>query len=125
MRVSRVMEIVVRVLLGALFVVSGVNKLVPFMPGPVLAPPGAAFIGALAATGYMIPLLGIVEVIFGAALIVGRLVPLSLVVLAPLVVNIALFHTVLAPALPIVVFLVAAEAYLAWRHRNAFAALFV
>lgn len=123
MTMARGVEIAVRVLMGGLFVFSGFNKLIPFSPMPPLDPRAAAFIGALAATGYMMPLLGAVEVIFGGALIAGRFVPLSLVVLAPLVVNIALFHTVLAPALPVVIFLLAAEAYLAWRYRGAFAPL--
>jgi len=112
---------VVRVLLGALFLVSGANKLVPFMPMPELPVSAGSFIGALAATGYFLPLLASVEIVMGALLIAGRFVPLALTVLAPIVVQIALFHLVLAPSLGLVAFVLGAELYLAWTDRGAFA----
>jgi putative oxidoreductase len=114
---------VVRVLLGGLFVFSGLNKLVGFMAVPPMPPGAAAFIGALAGTGYMLPLIGVIETAFGALLIVGRFVPLALTVLAPLVVNIVLFHVVLEPMLPVAAFLLFGESFLAWRERDAFAGL--
>lgn len=47
--------------------------------------------------------------------------PLALVLLAPVIVNIALFHVVLAPVnMIMVVVLLALEVYLAWAYRNAF-----
>lgn len=124
MTFSKIAPVVLRVLVGALFVFSGANKLVPFLAAPPDMPPAAgAYLAALVATGYTLPLLGIVEVLAGGALLAGYFVPLALTLLAPLVINIALFHTVLAPALPMVVFLLAAELYLAWAHRDAFAGL--
>ncbi len=111
---------VVRVLLGALFLVSGANKLVPFMPMPELPAAAGSFIGALAATGYFLPLLATIEIVMGALLIAGRFVPLALTVLAPIVVQIALFHLVLAPSLGMVAFVLGAELYLAWTYRAAF-----
>ena len=111
---------VVRVLLGGLFLVSGANKLVPFMPMPQLPADAGSFIGALAATGYFLPLLGSIEVVMGGLLIAGRFVPLALTVLAPIVVQIALFHTVLAPSLGLVAFILGAQLYLAWTYRAAF-----
>ena len=71
--------------------------------------------GALAASGYFFPVLKLVEVLAGALLLVRRFVPLALVLLAPIVVQIFLFHAVLTPGvenlvLPIVI--VALEAYL-------------
>ena len=74
---------VVRVLLGALFLVFGANKLVPFMPMPELPAAAGPFVGGLASTGYFFPLLGSIEVVMGALLISGRFVPLALTVLAP------------------------------------------
>jgi uncharacterized membrane protein YphA (DoxX/SURF4 family) len=123
MRTTKILAILARIAMGGLFVFSGSNKLFPFMTIPPMPPPAAAFIAALAATGYMIPLLGLVEVVFGLLLIAGRFIPLALVVLAPLVVNIALFHLVLEPMLPVVVILLASELYLAWLYRAAFRAL--
>jgi uncharacterized membrane protein YphA (DoxX/SURF4 family) len=121
MPLTSVVSIVVRVLFGGLFVFSGSNKLIGFLPPPELAPPGAAFIAAIAATGYLLGLIGLVETVFGVLVIAGRFVPLALTVLAPIVVNIALFHLLLAPSLPVAVFVVASELFLAWQYRDAFA----
>jgi uncharacterized membrane protein YphA (DoxX/SURF4 family) len=123
MRVTMWATIAVRVLFGGLFLFSGLNKLVGFMPMPPMAAPAATFLGALAATGYMVPLIGLVEVACGALVLAGRFVPLALTVLAPIVVNIAFFHVLLAPGLPVVIFLLAAEGFLAWQYRGAFEGL--
>jgi uncharacterized membrane protein YphA (DoxX/SURF4 family) len=123
MRLTDWAALTVRVLFGGLFVFSGLNKLVGFMPLPPMPEPATVFLGALAATGYMIPVIGAIEAVFGALIIAGRFVPLALTVLAPLVVNIAFFHVLLAPELPVVVFVLAAEGFLAWRYREAFAGL--
>ena len=118
---TRFAPVVARALLGALFLVSGLNKLVPFMPMPPMPPEAGAFIGALVSTGYFLPFLAVIEVAAGALLIAGRFVPLALVVLAPIVVHVALFHLRLAPNVGIVAFVLAAELYLAWTHRSAYA----
>jgi putative oxidoreductase len=120
MSVRTYLPAIVRMLLGALFVFSGANKLVPFMAMPPMPPPASSLVGALAATGYFFPLLGLTEVVAGALLIAGRFVPLALVLLAPIVVNIAFFHLVLAPDLVSVVMIVGAQIYLAWVYRDAF-----
>ena len=114
---------VVRVLLGAMFLVFGANKLVPFLPMPELPAAALPFVGGLASTGYFFPLLGSLEVVMGALLISGRFVPLALTVLAPVIVQIALFHTVLAPSPGLVAFILGAELYLAWTYRAAFASV--
>ena len=57
----------------------------------------------------------------GAALLLGRFVPLALAVLAPIVVNILAFHAFLAPAgLPLPIVVLALESFLAWSYRSAF-----
>jgi uncharacterized membrane protein YphA (DoxX/SURF4 family) len=123
MQVSKLLPLTVRILLGALFLVFGANKLLNFIPMPPLPPAAAPFIGGLAATGYMFPMLGAIEVVAGVLLIAGRFVPLALTVLAPIVVNIALFHVLLVPGLGMVVFLLGSELYLAWVYRGAFRGL--
>jgi uncharacterized membrane protein YphA (DoxX/SURF4 family) len=117
--------LITRSLLGLVFVVFGLNGFLHFMP--MQPPEGAAgaFFGGLAAAGYFFPLLKATEVVGGALLLSGRLVPFGLTLLAPIIVNIAAFHFVLAPSGAVMgVVLVALEAYLAWTHRSAFAPLF-
>lgn len=110
-----------RMLLGLVFFVFGLNGFLQFLPQPPLPAPAGALMGAMAASGYMLPLIKGTEVLAGLLLLGGRFVPLALVLLAPIIVNIALFHVVLAPVnLIMVVLLLALEGYLAWAYRAAF-----
>ncbi|MBL8912503.1 MAG: DoxX family protein [Archangium sp.] len=110
-----------RVLLGGLFTFSSVMFFL--MPTPP-APEGQAgvFVAGLAAAGYLMPLVKIVELISGLALLSNRFVPLALVLLAPITVNILGVHsTVLPSGLPVAIVIIAIQLALAWSHRAAFA----
>jgi hypothetical protein len=114
-----------RIVLGAMFFVFGLNGFLRFLPMGNHAGPAGEFLGALAAAGYMFPLIKGVEVITGALLLVGRYVPLALTLLAPVVVNIIAFHLFLEPSsigIPLVA--LALGSYLAWTERAAYAPLF-
>src|SRR5262245_27134099 len=110
-----------RITLGLTFAVFGLNGFIGFIPQPPHAGPPGEFLGALAASGYMFPLIKAVELATGILLLVGRYVPLALTLLAPVVVNIVAFHLFLEPA-TIVVPLVALAlgVYLAWTERATF-----
>ncbi len=113
-----------RILLGAAFLVFGLNFFLHFLPMPPHQPAADAFLGALVQSGYLLALVKGVEVVTGLLLLAELFVPLALTVLAPVLVNIALFHVFLDPAgLPVVVLLVGLEVYLAWTWRAAFAPL--
>ena len=115
---------VARVLMGVPFLVFGLNGFLHFLPTPPMPAAAGAFVGALAASGYLFPILKSVEVASALLLLSGRFVPLALTMLAPVLVNIVAFHAALAPAgLAIPLVLLAAEIYLAWVHRDAFAPL--
>lgn len=122
---GRILIPVSRILLGAAFLLFGLNGFMQFLPAPPPLPAQAmGFVEALMATGYLIPLVKGIEVIAGALLLLNRFVPLALTLLAPLLVNIVAFHVFLAPAgtlIPLV--LLAAELYLAWSYRQVFAAM--
>ena len=118
---TRIAPTVARILLGLVFLVFGLNYFFPFLPTPPMEGPAAAFAGALFATGYMFPLIKGVEVLAGALLLAGRFVPLALLLLAPIVVNIAAFHIFLTPGeVGMSAVLVAIEAFLAWSYRDSF-----
>ena len=111
-----------RIFLGLVFTVFGLNFFLHFIPQPPAPPQADAFVGALVAGGYLMPLLATTEVLAGLLLLRNRFVPLALAVLAPIVVNIVGFHLALAPAgLPVALAVLAAQLYLAWAHREAFA----
>lgn len=109
-----------RLLLGVIFFVFGLNGFLGFLPSPPLEGEAAVFIGGLATAGYMFPLVKGIEVLVGVALLAGRFVPLALVLLAPITVNIFLFHAVLSPGLGLPLFIVGAQLFLAWFHRDAY-----
>jgi uncharacterized membrane protein YphA (DoxX/SURF4 family) len=120
---SRYVPVAARILLGLIFTVTGLNGFLNFLPQPKTPFPEAAmeFAGALLKSGYMIKLVAGTQLVGGLLLLSNRFVPLALALLAPVVVNIVLFHLFLAPvgyALAIVVFVL--EVYLAWAYRKAF-----
>jgi uncharacterized membrane protein YphA (DoxX/SURF4 family) len=124
---SAKLPIAARIFFGLVFFVFGLNGFLNFLPHGEMPAGAGAFAGALAATGYMFPLIKGTEVVAGVLLLSGRFVPLALTLLAPIVVNIAAFHFVLAPGgggVVTGVVLVALETYLAWAHRAAYAPLF-
>ena len=111
-----------RLFLGLVFTIFGLNFFLHFMPTPPAPPRGAAFAGALFASGYLFPLLNAAELVAGLLLLGNRFVPLALSVLAPIVVNIVAFHLFLAPSeLGLALAVLAAEVTLAWSRRAAFA----
>ena len=119
---SRLAPATARLLLGLVFFVFGLNGFLQFLPTPPAPERAMAFMGALAATGYMFPLIKGVEVVAGALLLSNRFVPLALAIVAPNVVNIVLLHSILAPGgLPVALLVLALELFTAWCYRDAFA----
>lgn len=116
---------IARYVLGTIFTVFGLNGFLGFLPMPPLTGEAGAFMGALAATGYMFPLIKASEVIAGVLLLSGRALGFAGLLLAPITVNIVAFHAILAPsgiALPLVI--VGLMAYLGYQHRALFQPLF-
>src|SRR5688500_4753387 len=87
-----------RILLGLLFLFASVTYFLNLIPPPTELPDAVmAFNGGLAGTRYFFPLLKGTELVAAVLLLANRFVPLALVLLAPIVVNIVLFHAFLAP----------------------------
>ena len=110
-----------RVFLGVIFFVFGLNGFLHFLPEPEQTGPAADFLGAMAATGYFFPFLKASEAVCGLLLLINRYVPLALTILAPIVLNIVLFHGFLAPAgiVPGLLTL-GLGLFLAWAYRGSF-----
>ena len=89
--------LILRILLGAMLVVFGINKFIGFLPDFEFANPEAGvFFGALASS-YVLKTVGLIEIIVGLLLLIGKAVPFALILLAPISVNIILFHGTLDP----------------------------
>ena len=112
-------------LLGLLMVVFGLNGLLHFMPVPPPATEEAMkFIVALATTKSFWWLLKGTEIVTGAALLVNRWAALAAVVLAPVTLNILLYHTTLdTSGAPLAVVLTALHVATAWRLRDSYKAV--
>lgn len=118
---GRIVAAIIRVLLGLMFLLFGLNGFLNFIPQPKDIPPEIMNVmGALMKAGYMSVVSG-AEVIIAILLLTNRFVPLALAMLAPLVVGILTFHIAMQPATigPGIVVL-AMELYLAWAYRGAF-----
>src|SRR5215813_5151947 len=118
---GRIVTAIVRILLGLMFLVFGLNGFLNFMPQPKDLPQEIITVmGALMKAGYMTVVSG-AEVLIAVLLLTNRFVPLALTLLAPILVGILTFHTFIAPAtiVPSIV-VTMMELYLAWAYRGAF-----
>ena len=123
-RRMKVVTIIARVLLGLIFVVFGSNAFLHFIPMPPLPQNLAGdFLKVFFASGYVY-IIGAMQVIGGLFLLIGCFVPLGLTILAAVIFNILVFHTLMAPEgfAPALVVTVL-ELFLLWRYRDAFAGL--
>jgi uncharacterized membrane protein YphA (DoxX/SURF4 family) len=121
----KIISLIPRILLGLVFGVMPWLAILHKAPDQPMPPEALAFVGALMKSGYMMPLVWGTEIVAGVLILVGMFVPFALVLLAPVLVNIMLFHAFLAPSgnlLAIVLCLLAL--IVAWQHRRAFDSLF-
>jgi putative oxidoreductase len=117
--------LVSRILLGFMFFVFGLNNILHFLPMPAPSGDALSFMTILGTHGWM-NFVGVIMAIGGLLLLLNRFVPLALVLLAPLIVNIDLYHALLWPhgaAGAIIVSVL--EVILLFAYFRSFAPLFV
>ena len=119
------LPMIARILLAIVLIVFGLNKFLNFMPMPPMEGNAATFMSGLGVSGYMFPLLGIIEILVGVLLILKKAVPFALILLAPLAVNMVLFHLSMAPLgiLPAAIVFIL-NAYLIYSNWDTYKALF-
>jgi putative oxidoreductase len=90
--------VIARFLLGLIFLVFGLNGFLHFIPAPP-PPSGAAgqFVGALFASNYLVVVF-LLQLTSAVLLLSNRWIPLALTLLAPVIVNILMFHILMAPS---------------------------
>lgn len=91
-----IIAIVARVFLGLIFLVFGLNGFLHFLSMPAPTGVAAQFMGALFVSHYLVVIFAI-QVVAAILLLVNRYVPLALTLVAPIIVNILLFHCLMAP----------------------------
>ncbi len=110
-----------RLLLGLLLISGGINNFLVRNPVSNPTPEGDRFLSLLQETGYLLHAAAITEISAGILLLSGYFLPLALVVVAPIIINIFLFHIFVQFA-GIETALVAAAfySYLVYIHREYF-----
>lgn len=128
LKIKTISTTVTRSLLGLIYLFFGLNFFLHYLPTPPPpAQPGAAesFLGGLFQAGYFFPMVKGLEVLLGGFLLLNFLTPLSLVVLAPISLNILLFHAFLAPDnIAVSILIVVLHVFLFWAYRRNYHSIF-
>jgi uncharacterized membrane protein YphA (DoxX/SURF4 family) len=115
---------IARIVLGLPFLIFGLNNFFHFIPMQPIPGDAGTLVMIMYTHGWLV-FHGILYVVAGLLLVVGRYVPVALVVLGPIIVNILVFHLTLAPS-GIGPGLVCAvlEVFLIWAYWPAFRGIF-
>jgi putative oxidoreductase len=114
-------------ILAAVLITHGLNEFFHFNFMPVLSVPEEAlnFQNSLSATGYLLPVLGVVEVFIALLLLMRKWVPFALILLAPISINVLLFHIFLnVSGIWIALITVAINILLIYKYWKAYRPLF-
>ena len=107
---KRIALFIVCLLFGLLMIVSGLNKFLNFMPVPEDLPQEMVEIMQhMMAIGWLMPLVGLVEIVGGILFIIPKTRALGAVIIFPVVVGILLTHVMNEPSgmpMAIVIFLI-------------------
>jgi hypothetical protein len=84
-----------------------------------------AFDEGIKASVYLMPMTKVVELTCGLSFVTGKFVPLAAILIAPVIVNILFVNVFLSPAgVPLGVFLVLANGFVALYHKDRYKPLF-
>jgi putative oxidoreductase len=121
----KIAVLIARILLGLVFFVFGLNNFFHFMPNPPIPGDAGVLANIMFAHGWL-TFHGILYTIAGALLLIGRYVPVGLVILGPILVNVLLFHLTLTGGAGIGPGLVCSllEIFLIWAYWPAFEGIF-
>ena len=119
--------IILRILLGLLYLIFGLDYFLHFIPyQPEHTGAAAALKNGLMATGYIYPMMKTIQVVGGLSLIINRYAPFAAVVVFPISLNVFLFHTILVPSGWLMgVLLLGPNLFLGYAYRNYYKGLFV
>lgn len=114
-----------RILLGIILLAFGLNKFLKFIPLPDLPENAASFMTSLGETGYVLQIVGVLEVLIAIMLLTKKWVAFALILLAPISANILFFHLFLdLPGLSAAILVVALNVILIYKHWKQYTPLF-
>lgn len=110
---------IVRQLLGFIFLFASVVVLFKLMPQPEPIGQVKVFMEGMNATGYLMTLIKITELVCAIAFISGFFVPIATVVIFPITLNILMYILFMGPeALPMALVLMSGNLFLAYYYRE-------
>ena len=118
---------ILRAFLAIILIFFGLNKFIDFsfMPLPELPDQAANFMNSLSASGYVLIIVGVFEILIGLLLLFKKWVPFALLVLVPISLNILLFHLFLdIPHILPAIIIVAINAILIYKYWKSYRPLF-
>lgn len=119
---------ILRIILGLGLLFFGLSKIIHLniMPTHIYTGEAAIFIDSLSNTGYILKVVGIFEIFIGVLLLINKWVPFALLLLAPITVNILLFHLFLdTPGLVAAMVIVILNVILIYKHWKIYRPLFL
>jgi putative oxidoreductase len=120
----KIAVLIARILLGLVFLVFGLNAFFHFIPMQSIPGDAGALATLMYAHGWFI-FHGVLYTIAGLLLLIGRYVPVALVILGPILVNILVFHITLAPSgIGMGLFCTLLELFLIYAYWPAFEGIF-
>ncbi|MCW3096903.1 MAG: hypothetical protein JWL77_2521 [Chthonomonadaceae bacterium] len=121
----KIAVLIARNLMGLMFLVFGLNGFLHFIPMPPPTGLSGQYMNVMFTSHYMVPVF-LLQIVGGALLLANRFVPLALVLLGPVLVNILMYHALMAPqGLPLAIVATVLWLTVFYGVRSAFAGVFV
>ena len=115
----------IQVISGLMLVVFGSNKFFHFIDMAAPAAEMGAYLGALGETGFLFPLIAVIEIVSGLAFISNKFVSLMVLFITPVMINAFLAHLFLDPSgIAASAFILLAIISIIFRHLDQYAEIF-
>ena len=121
----KIATLIVRSLLGILFLLTSVSYFLHLNPEPASTGDFKAFQVGLVASTYLIPLAKSIELLCGLSFVTGKFTTLANIIIFPVIINILLINYFLTPEnLPIAIGIFLANVFLIYSHWENYRGLF-
>lgn len=121
----KIATLIVRCLLGILFLFTSVSYFLHLNPEPASTGDFKAFQVGLVASTYLIPLAKAIEFLCGLSFVTGKFTTLANIIIFPVIINILLINYFLTPQnLPIAIAVFVANIFLIFTHWENYKGLF-
>lgn len=114
-----------QILAGLMLIVFGLNKFLQFITMSPPAPAMGEYLGALFKTGFIFPLIAVIEILAGLSFVANKYASLMVIIVMPVMVNAFLAHLFLDPAgIGGSSFILAALLIIIIRHKDRYSEIF-